>query len=81
MDAGKIDDICGQNDDRYLEENEVLFVRGPNPDKDLYPLGNWPWMVSIQQIQNGRSSHWCCGTILTRTHVLTAAHCTFEPRQ
>lgn len=33
--------------------------------------GVFPWMVSIRK----RGTHWCGGTLIDRSHILSAAHC------
>uniref|UniRef100_A0A182Y626 Uncharacterized protein n=1 Tax=Anopheles stephensi TaxID=30069 RepID=A0A182Y626_ANOST len=40
--------------------------------------GEFPAMVSLQQVQN--SAHVCGGTLITMSHVLTAAHCVTDVR-
>ncbi|KAL4240077.1 zymogen binding [Mactra antiquata] len=38
--------------------------------------GFYPWQVGVRRhIQNGISSHWCGGTILSPEWILSAAHC------
>lgn len=34
-----------------------------------------PYQVSLQNWKNGRVKHFCGGSIITPTHILTAAHC------
>ncbi|EDV91205.1 GH17321 [Drosophila grimshawi] len=41
----------------------------------------YPFMVSIQIIENGKYKHLCGGTILNKYFVITAAHCTLLPQQ
>jgi len=37
---------------------------------------SWPWMVSLSSnYGNGRHGHFCGGTLVTKYHVVTAAHC------
>lgn len=38
--------------------------------------GHHPWQATIRaRGRNGRSTHWCGAVILSKTHILTAAHC------
>jgi len=37
---------------------------------------SWPWMVSLSRFYDGvRHRHFCGGSLVTRYHVITAAHC------
>lgn len=47
-----------------------LIVRGENAKK-----GKWPWHVAVFHKQQSSTTYVCGGTIISRTHVLTAAHC------
>ncbi|XP_035317758.1 chymotrypsin-C isoform X1 [Cricetulus griseus] len=36
---------------------------------------SWPWQISLQYLRDGTWRHTCGGTLITNSHVLTAAHC------
>lgn len=61
---------------KYNEKGEILFfpriVGG-----SVAGLGEYPGKVSLQQ-RNG--NHFCGGTIIDQTHVVTAAHCVTNDR-
>ena len=43
---------------------------------DIAKKGSWPWLVSLKKKFHGEDpEHFCGGTILSNTRILTAAHC------
>nr|XP_033809337.1 ovochymase-1 isoform X2 [Geotrypetes seraphini] len=41
------------------------------------PSGSWPWIVSLQN----KNEHYCGGTLISNTYIVTAAHCRFSARR
>ncbi len=75
---GTVEEICGIVD--YSLKNS--FVAANNLGSRFNPETSWPWMVSIGYTdENDQWFHECGAILLTRQHVLTAAHCTLKPRR
>ena len=43
--------------------------------------GEYPWMVAIYLHGNGKSEFWCGGALVSRNHIITAAHCTKDSKK
>ncbi|KAG7213035.1 hypothetical protein KM043_002370 [Ampulex compressa] len=74
-DDTNIEDIlppeCGLSDGSHTK------IVGGNPAE----LGAWPWIAALgyRNVNNPSSPKWLCGgTLITSTHVLTAAHCAYR---
>ncbi|XP_045454350.1 serine protease gd-like [Melitaea cinxia] len=58
---------CGINSSPIVP----LIIQGYSYDR-----GEWPWLVAIYKIQKFSSlSYICAGTLISATHVVSAAHC------
>jgi len=53
----------------YCEGRSSNIING----KDVNPVGKYPWQVSLQNKYS--NWHFCGGSILSRTWILSAAHC------
>lgn len=58
-------DQCG-----YSPIHRTRVVGGKNAAK-----GSWPWLALIGYKSKSAISYQCGGSLITKTHVLTAAHC------
>ena len=51
-------------------------IIGPRNDKEINPVGNWPWMASVGFFDgNKKWKHQCGATLIAEQYFLTAAHC------
>ena len=57
----------------YYDEPGSSGSSGSSVSLSLY--GEWPWQVSVRQFDGLGYFHKCGGAVLTRTWVVTAAHC------
>lgn len=68
--------VCGQikvADDGQSQNQpgEFRVIRGSRTKR-----GYHPWQATIRaKGRNGKSSHWCGAVIISKFHILTAAHC------
>ena len=65
---------CGQNIE--LDRPTGRIVPSRRRGSESGPVGTFPWMVSIGEVDDkGNWQHICGGSLVRKDFVLTAAHC------
>lgn len=66
----------GKNKNNIGSANDHRVVNGENAPEDKYP-----WVVALDaQVKGDSSTYSCGGSLISPTHVLTAAHCFYPTR-
>ncbi|XP_063368860.1 serine proteinase stubble-like isoform X1 [Cydia amplana] len=66
------------NNNRQQTECGKVVRNNPNPlvvNGRPTLEGQWPWQIALYQTQTVDNKYICGGTLVTRSHVITAAHC------
>lgn len=57
--------VCGR---KFVRQSRIV-------GGGVASYGEWPWQVSLRQYKNGQFKHKCGAALLTKSWVITAAHC------
>lgn len=60
---------------RYLKKEQPKIVGGAVAPQDAYP---WQVSLGVSWIANPHSAHFCGGSVLSESWILTAAHCAVD---
>lgn len=67
------EDFCGTRE--KLGREAIPLIVGGHP----FQRGTWPFIVAIFEVSDyGPTKYICGGTLVTKLHVITAAHCILE---
>lgn len=71
MDNVKCGKVLVEDDENDYDKPRFRVLSG-----NFAKQGHHPWQATLRvKGKNGKSSHWCGAVLITKRHLLTAAHC------